>query len=168
MGILGIASRRHIARLCQSPSEAPAKAYGAIASNTGRIDVLREAFACHPGRKQPDLIGFPKFLDHVRHFGARRNEIAHGTASNLQYNADDQGCFLIPANYNSRKQFSDTNKREALSQIPPPTDLEWMWGKYAYNSTQVSYYTTKFYALRDTADTFLGALWRFDAEQQKD
>lgn len=156
------------AGLCQSPSEGPARAYGAIASNSGRVGVLGQAFACHPARKQTDLIGFPKFLDHVRHFGGRRNEIAHGIAMSLQHNEDDQGCFLIPAHYNSRKQFSDTHKREVLSQIPPPTDLEWIWGKYAYNSTQVNYYTSKFYALRDRADTFQGALWRFDAEQEKD
>ena len=156
------------ARLCQSDSEAPARAYGTIVSAKGRIDLLREAFACHPARKTVDLQGLPKLLDHVGHFGSRRNEIAHGIAMNLAYNHDDQGCFLCPARYNSKKHFSDTSKTEALNAVPAPTDLEWMWGKYTYNSTQIGYYTARFCELDNRATHFLSALWRWDAEQKQD
>lgn len=161
---------RVFAHLCGSHSEAPERAYGVIASSTGRIDILREAFNCHPARRRTDLEGFLKFTELVRKFGGRRNEIAHGMAIHLTTDRGEQGHFLCPASYNSRKQMSRADILESLKSDPEfaSHSSEWAIGKYAYTSRQILSYAKHFELLGDRAMEFLGALWGWEAEQRKE
>lgn len=72
--------------------------FGAIVSSSGRADVIKAAgdayFMHFPVRKKR----FKKLIDHVKRHSGMRNDIAHGMAIGTE-----QGCFLFPANYASKK-----------------------------------------------------------------
>jgi len=90
----------------ESASPAASRAYGAIASSSGRRDALEQAaeiyFRSHvtPEEKQDKFV---TLLKHLAQASTRRNEIAHGMVVHVEIDTVDEGSFLVPADYNSRK-----------------------------------------------------------------
>ena len=142
-------------------NEAPARAYGVVASSGGRIEMLREAFACYEHRADPAFSGFSKLLDRIRDFGARRNEIAHGLVMGFEQQEGgvqvSKGAYLCAAMYNSRKTDSLATMGEKLrrGEVAGPG---WMAGRYAYTSGQIDHYREQFRLLREEVMQIHGKL----------
>jgi hypothetical protein len=147
--------------LCGASQEGPARAYGVVASMNGRIDMLKEVFSCFEGRNNHELVAFPKFLDRVRQYGARRNEIAHGMAVSYTFNNDPRGFFWCPPHYNSRKRPSRAAINDAWRTGGGEAWLESGMGRYTYNSAQIGYYTNEFQKLREQASIFHASLMAY-------
>jgi hypothetical protein len=147
---------RVFAALCGSNGEGPARAYGAVSSNSGRTDMIREAFSCSHVRSKSSFATFPKFLERVGKYGTRRNEIAHGVARSFNVNSVDKGCYLCPASYHSRKTLSSTAYMDSVinSEFTEQLIFIRVFGKYAYTSNQINYYTDRFSKLNSCAIHF--------------
>lgn len=136
-----------------SLSEVPARAYGVVASANGRLEMAKEAFACYPGRNEPELVGIGDLLKRVGKFIPRRNEIAHGIVTGVTIEDDMQGAFLCPARYMSRKQVSIAAIQDTIRGGGTFEHASFV-GKYAYNSKQLAHYKKQFLQLSREAYEF--------------
>jgi hypothetical protein len=138
------------AALVQAKEEGAFRAYGCVTSFLGRRDMLSMAFACYPKNDDPQLASFPKLLETINQFSARRNEIAHGITVTLWFNQVKLGVYLKPAAYNSRKRLSlkDMNKLAWEAQGPDFLEKFPHVEKYAYTAAQIDYYREQFLALK--------------------
>ena len=128
----------------QEPSLAAVRAFGAIATNRGRADMLGAAaeiyFADYsdPALKET----FRTLMVETAGFAARRNEIAHGAVSGVVFEDGHEEFFLASPFYN-------TNKMKLGSG-----------SVYAYTSGKILFYLNGFTGLYNALDTFY---WRLTA-----
>ena len=135
-------------------NEGAVRAYGLVVSSTTRIEMLREAYTCFPNKDLITAYEFPRLLNTIGKFGARRNEIAHGMVTQYTENQQPQGHFLVPARYNSRKNLGWLERREREAY-----EGAWVLGNYAYNSNQIDYYRSHFEQLSSKAFQVQSALY---------
>jgi hypothetical protein len=139
---------------CESHTFAASRAYGAIASHSGRREALENAAEVyfHHAKTPPDHQAYFKTLmAHFREASARRNEIAHAIVTSISIDNAPHEVFLIPADYNSRKTDAfpgDWEKdRYALFKIG-----------YRYSTDDVLYFRNGFSLLRHAVNAFYDAL----------
>jgi hypothetical protein len=120
-------------------SHAAIAAYGTVASNAGRLEMILAAAdgdrrgAVHFVRD--DLRSFVS-NEVVRLLG-RRNEIAHGMVVEFVGSPQGQGHYLVPPNYNTRKRHPLHTRNLA--------DMPFGEYKYAYTALQVEQYGNWFW-----------------------
>jgi hypothetical protein len=135
--------------LCGARSEGAIRAYGVVASSSGRLDMIIEACACYDGNRRK-IAPIPDMIKRVRNFSPRRNEIAHGRVVTYTKDGCEQGYFLVSPFYSSRKTYSKFQVRREIHSTPPtePIPDSLILGKYAYNSNQITYYGNEFAKLK--------------------
>jgi hypothetical protein len=122
------------------PSAAAVRAFGAIATSRGRLDMLSAAaevyFSDYP---DPALeTAFDSLIAATAGYAARRNELAHGTTRQI----GDLGFYLVSPFYNTNK-------------------MKWATGTvYAYTTAEIWKYFGGFTDLYIDLDNFY---WRFTA-----
>ena len=143
--------------LCGTTSESAARAYGVVASSSGRVAMLREAFASSLVRNSPEFATFGVFLNRVNSFGSRRNDIAHGIVKGATLNEKWLGYHLVPPKHHSKKTMSTSRYLDIMMEDIINEDVwnEKMFGKYAYVSNQIHQYMIEFHKLNDGAVNFL-------------
>jgi len=142
--------------LCETREEGAQRAYGVVASFSGRSDMLLEAFACFRREEEKAKIAtFPKLVDRIGKFSARRNEIAHGIVSAVTNGGRSLGLYLCAPMYNSRKSYSFAAWRETA---PARSVSVSPLSKYAYTAAQIDYYSGQFGALTNEVAAALAAL----------
>jgi hypothetical protein len=135
------------------PSNAAARAYGAISSSQGRMEALDNAaevyFRIH--KVADELKARFKFIrNHFDKARGRRNDIAHAVTMDFQFGGGDDaaGVFLIPAMYGSRKNFAfkpaDGDRFSVLKS------------KYRLTAEDIRLMTTKFRQLEQALLRFHG------------
>ena len=135
-GFLG----RSFSIFVESESEAPGRAYGAIASGRSRASMLAqssEAFFRKLGGDPNDIKSNTLLINSYNLAAARRNEIAHGMVVRF-IDGDinkDHGCLLVSPDYNSLKThpkyYWENNIRQHTS-------------KYAFNADDIHELSDKF------------------------
>ncbi len=105
--------------------------YGSVVAFSGRIELLKTAFAAFPYTDQPgfadEFVGLGALLTEIDRLSARRNEIAHGVASDVTIGGR-RGFLLLHAGYATNKQSLDNHSL----------------GKYAYGSGEILIYARRF------------------------
>lgn len=141
--------------LCDARLPGAVRAYGTITAFGGRRDMVAAAFGVYPHRRDEQLAGFPKFLDHAQKFASRRNEIAHGRVVKISpsIGASPEGCYLAPAEYNTNKRYRDWELADGVVHDVFEFSKRAV-GKYAYTSAQIDFYTGYFRRLMDEARTY--------------
>lgn len=135
--------------LVESRSPAAKRAYGAIASNSGRRDALAAAAEVYVHRKKLDddyKASFDLLLGHFQLAAARRNEIVHGHVVRFDFDGEDHGAFLLPASYN-------TKKTEAFL-TPSDDKYSFALADYRYTSEDVMTFTAKFASFTNLVSRF--------------
>lgn len=116
--------------LLQTRSLAAHRSLGALISAAMRMDAI-EAAADITLQDLPDrLSDVARLIKVIREAAARRNEIAHGSVSNVNANGLAIGCVLMPTIFNPRKM-----------------DILGVGYKYRYNTDIVSAFSAKFHLL---------------------
>jgi hypothetical protein len=139
--------------LIQSKSLAARRAYGSIASARGRRDALMAAAEVFFADYQVDEENQKRFKKLMSHFGCasgRRNEIAHGFVLDIV----GHGCFLVPADYNTSKNFPQKQWTQTVDI------LEILTAKYRYASDDIKIFARHFHSLE-------GALFDYIEQLQK-
>jgi hypothetical protein len=147
--------------LIESESDAAFRAYGAMASATGRRDALEhaaEVFFHKNNLPKSHAAGFKALMSNYARSAARRNDIAHGVA--LQANTKDvSGYFLVSAPYNSKKMIfkgidlplgedaASIQAVEAWLKNPDRLLKIIKNSRYMYTAKQINNYTQKFATL---------------------
>jgi hypothetical protein len=108
-----------------------ANGYGTISAFSGRQSLLQAAMTGFRFIRLPGFHNMKKCLNEAGKFSSRRNEIAHGVCGMLS--GSHNGWYLRAAEY-------ATNKRSA-PHLP--------FGRYAYTSDQILYYSNNFLRLAD-------------------
>ncbi len=111
------------------------RAYGTVASFSGRRDMVKAAFDVFELRDHPKVAPFAPLLNRAGNFSARRNEIAHGVVTRVTVDNVPQGSYLVPPRYNSNKH----KYREPISMLG--------LGDYAYTAAQIHEYAQHFHDL---------------------
>lgn len=129
----------------ESDSSAAVRAYGAIASSTGRKDALAKAaevFSSKRGDKFPQK-DFDLLMNHFGKAQGRRNEIAHGMVMSFKIGDQARGFFLVPAHYNSRK--TDAKTLPFWREVQQSKDEFRVFGHdYRYTSADIDHFITLF------------------------
>jgi len=136
------------------PSNAAARAFGAISSSQGRMEALTEAaevyFVLH--EVSDDLQSeFVWVKNHFRLARGRRNDIAHATTMGFMFAGEvgtGSGIFLIPAMYGSKKNF-------AFKQ-PNGDRFSVLKSKYRLTASDIQIMTSKFGVLQQAMLGFQG------------
>lgn len=141
----------------ESDSQAAERAYGAIASNSGRMEALRQATGIFAS-KQREKFHLPDFnliIKHVCDASGRRNEIAHGIVTSIKIDNNECGFFLTPAPYNSRKTDAKTYDwwRQAAEKNPDNPFMVFGFD-YRYTSADVDHFTNLFQELNKQVSGF--------------
>ena len=142
------------------PSPA-AKAYGAILTASGRIEMLKAASETYFWEDKKTRQEVSDLLNKCIKCAARRNEIAHGVCYSMKFTFleeeyGDEGFYLVPPFYNTEKMHKWRNtsleiptdaksQKAALNRIK--NDIKDGFGKYKYNSEQIGMYADHFAAL---------------------
>ncbi len=136
-------------------SPAAQRAYGAIASNSGRRDAMVAAaevhFNLHTHTKEAPA-KFARLMAHFQQGSSRRNEIAHGYAVHYEVDGRDLGSFLIPPEYNSRKTSVWT--LEAAKAAEAGDSFAGLRVDYRYTSGDIVGFAAKFALLRNSVLRF--------------
>jgi hypothetical protein len=118
-------------------SSAISRAYGAVVTSRGRLDMLEAAasayFIYFPNNKLQSAL--ENQLTKVRQYGTRRNEIAHGIVQPYSifkpFKGDDSGGYcLFPSFYNTNKMLLETRVK-----LTP---------KYIYSSKEIKKFAACF------------------------
>ena len=129
-------------RLCEAETSAAGDAYGAILAHNTRNDMLKAAARARFRQEKHHLTRALDLLNRVRKLAARRNEIAHGIVLRHQLNKDDEGCYLVPPNYNINKRGDDWG----------------LQGKYRYTSEQIESFAGHFHNIGEEVRHFVTEL----------
>jgi hypothetical protein len=140
--------------LVESQSDAPGRAYGAIATSTGRRDMLTQAadafikkFGDHPGDRESTY----SLIQNYSKANSRRVDIIHATVAQF----DNLGHYLIVPLYSSRKRrpltIADIRKLDPLTM----TQTE-----YAFVSTDIVSFCDKFAELFQSVFCHQEYLWQ--------
>jgi hypothetical protein len=83
----------------------------------------------------------------------RRNDIAHGVVTEFYDNGNSLGCYLVPADYNTRRRLNETKAIavvRSFKSIKDYTTEHHIFGRYmyAYKAEQVEWYMRQFQAHR--------------------
>ena len=132
--------------LCNAEFDGAERAYGSVVAFSGRRNMLDAAFEVFPWRRKDDVKRFPKLVEQIQRFSARRNEIAHGNVMGIGIQGENLGFYLVPASYNSNKQYTVWDLMDASSA---QRHMEMTAGKYAYTSAQINAYESHFLRLRE-------------------
>lgn len=136
---------------CQSGSSAPQRAYGSLASANARRDALWSAaviyFEDHK-IAQEDRDRVKLLLDHFQNASGRRNDVAHGKVIRVNIDGNDRGAFLVPSEYNTRKN-------RPLHTYDPSDEYSFLQGVYRYTSEDVFDFSNKIDALSAACLRFL-------------
>lgn len=125
------------------PSNAAARAYGAISSSKGRMEALENAAEVYFHLHQVSKELTDEFWLVRKHFDmgrGRRNDIVHAVTMEFQFEGDSAGIFLVPAMYGSHKNFA----------FKPPDGDRFSMAliKYRLTSEDIIQFTIKFDHLR--------------------
>lgn len=135
------------ALLIQSYSPAAKRAYGAIASFRGRLDVLIAAadtcFLMHNATEN-DRRSFNQLTAHLAAGAGRRNEIVHGHVYQVGIQDRERGCFLCPASYNTNKNSAKAVLRMSFGTNDEFGSFTW---EYRYTSADIDYFRTRLASL---------------------
>ncbi len=126
-------------------SEPARRAYGAIATFSGRADMLIHAAQGrmgHQPERAPLLASLKTHVELLRRASGRRNEIAHGIAQSVYVQISSPTYLLYPAWYNSRKH--------QPSRAP----------SYAYSSATINRFGRQFMELVDPVMALLDGVRR--------
>lgn len=142
--------------VAKQPRHSPAmRAYGAILTSRGRIDLLKAAseavFVYAPNREL--RLRFKAILESATEFSVRRNEIAHGIVMRYRNLRSDPKSYVLAPNYLSthKMKFPSADKCEAGE----PGELR---AVYAYSSSEIGYFSGHFQGLRTEAATIASKL----------
>src|SRR5215471_7697550 len=124
---------RLFAILVESKSHAAARAYGVLASATGRYDLLEKAAEVYFANRD-SYQAFKDLMKVLRLASPRRNDVAHGHVRD--YAAPDTeggGFYLVAPDYNTRRTdaFIDLS-----AEAGDP--FSFARHRYAYTTTQIS------------------------------
>ena len=141
----------------ESSSLAASRAYGAIASHSGRreaLDNAAEIFFVSKLAKESVRADFRTLMKHFKDAATRRNEIAHGIVTALIVDDREHGIFLMPPDYNSRKT-SPEMRGIGLGEVSPLFHLE---ADYRYVADDLKRFIERFDVLRVAATAFSGTI----------
>jgi len=119
-------------------------AYGVVVASSARSEMVAAAAAEVLQDKPEYLADVTAMVNRVGKLSGRRNDIAHGvvghfTGTRLGKNDEvidfDDGCFLTPASYATRKRNKDREIYDPANTI----------GKYAYTAAQIEEYGSAFH-----------------------
>ena len=128
------------------------RAYGSIASHSGRMEALNNASEIYLTereipKEQADF--FDLLMKHFKKAASIRNEIAHGKVMGFNMGGKDSGFFLMPAMYNSRKI-------SAYMDFSKPIDGFAIYrANYRYTSEVVNGFFRKFQELERLSADFV-------------
>jgi hypothetical protein len=143
--------------LVECTTVAALRAYGMIASNRGRKDVLQyaaEAFFLLHNVNEEDQADFGFLISHIGTAAGVRNKIAHGLVTHyLHVQKGDFGYFLTPPGYHSKN--IDLSNR----LVSTGDDVASCTGaKYSLVSKQINEFSQKFEVLRHSINHHIKTL----------
>lgn len=113
-------------------------AFSAVTTSSARTEMLSAAIKQRKKEKSTIPDKLIEFIDIVSKFAARRNEIAHGRI----YSIEGKEYFFGPNNISPHKW---DKVRDGAA-------------KYQYTSSEIEYYTSEFFNLRDTCVAYIDTI----------
>ncbi|HKO52126.1 MAG TPA: hypothetical protein VJV79_30670 [Polyangiaceae bacterium] len=142
----------------ESTSEAAFRAYGVIASHSGRREALESAAKIYFATRAKEagaLDAFNLLVDHLGKASARRNEIAHSTPMTFRVSDTDRGFFSVPAAYNARKTTAFITHWRDL-ETKNKDDAYAVFGlSYRYTADDIMHFVSRFQLLQQQATELL-------------
>lgn len=135
----------------ESHSQAALRAYGVIASHSGRREALETAAEVYfATRKQLKTAreSFDLLVEHLARASSRRNEIAHSTPMHFIVDEKARGFFSVPAAYNSRKTTPFITDWENIAKRTKADSFAVFGLDYRYTAEDIRQFIQRFQLLQ--------------------